>query len=383
MILEEIPANAVIAADGFKALEDMEFESSPPSPYKKVEEQCPFICRQCFLPLCRDVPEKDSLGEFGLARMKNLDKSLRAASITRKEIPTYRGWDDDQRHLRAPHKLEVDAKTEEETPNIEKAVENYRSLHDPPKICCCTDVVIRTVLPIDGDNLKYGITYRYMMRIKDALTWCQWSGFCEPVFLNIPPPKPICPPMNPTKPVPPPAVQVQLVRRDVESDKSGVDPNSVSLRLKWTRFEGTLKEVEYRVLMWTLSPDQRNKAPEKKPFDLKGRCTLPPIVGVQTVALDVDGSQPTMIEDDDPRPKLGSELENAEAVPSTKPRGRAGDAAPPPGSVATAVRHGSDAPQVISHLKPFEPPPRANAVRRPGKLPKDKDGAPLEGAVRE
>merc|ERR1719265_2978923 len=189
--------------------------------------------------------------------------------------------------------------------------------------------------------------------------------------------------MNPTKPVPPPAVQVQLVRRDTESDKTGVDPNSVSLRLKWTRFEGTLKEVEYRVLMWTLSPDQRTKALEKKPFDLKGRCTLPPIVGVQMVALDVQADgQPTMMEDDS-RPLMGSELENAEAVPSTKPRGRAGDAAPPPGSVATAVRHGSDAPQVISHLKPFEPPPRANAVRRPGKLPKDKDGAPLEGAVRE
>merc|ERR1719265_773624 len=189
--------------------------------------------------------------------------------------------------------------------------------------------------------------------------------------------------MNPTKPVPPPAVQVQLVRRDTESDKAGVDPNSVTLRLNWTRFEGTLKEVEYRVLMWTLSPAQRTKAMEKKPFDLKGRCTLPPVVGVQTVALDIDGTQPTMMEDDNPRPVLGSELENAGPVPSAKPRGRVGETAPAAGSVATVVRHGSDAPQVIAHLRPFEPPPRANAARRPGKLPKDKEGEPLEGAVRE
>merc|ERR1719359_2247709 len=90
-----------------------------------------------------------------------------------------------------------------------------------------------------------------------------------------------------------------------------------------------------------------------------------------------------MIEDDNPRPVLGSELENAGPVPSAKPRGRAGDDAPPVGSVATVVRHGSDAPQVIAHLRPFEPPPRPNAIRRPGKLPKDKDGTALEGAVRE
>jgi hypothetical protein len=384
MVLEEIPSNAVMTAAGFKELEDMELAANPPSPYKKVEEQCPFICRHCFMPLCRKAPE-DAIGEFGQARLKNLDRCLRASTITQKEVPTYRGWDDDQRHLRAPHKLEVDAKADEERPTLEKAVENYRSLHDPPKVCQCTDVVIRSVLPIDGDKLKYGITYRFLMRVQDRLTWCPWSDVCEPVFLNIPPPKPICPVMNPTKPVSPPAIMVQLVRRDLESDKSGADPNSVTLRLKWTRFEGTLKEVEYRVLMWTLTPDQRTKALEKKPFDLKGRCTLPPIVGVQTVALDVDGPQPTMIEDENPRPILGSELENVGAVPSAKPRGRTHpeDKVPPDGSVAAVARHGSDAPQVIAHLRPFEPPPRQNATRRPGKLPKDKDGAALEGAIRE
>merc|ERR1719265_1060704 len=143
MILEEIPSNAVMLADGFKALEEMTLASDPPSPYKKVEEHCPFLCRQCFLPLCRDPPERDSLGEFGLARLKNLDRSLRASSVTKKDVPVYRGWDDDQRHLRAAHKLEVDAKAEEERPTMDKAMENYRSLHHPPKVCHCRDVVIR------------------------------------------------------------------------------------------------------------------------------------------------------------------------------------------------------------------------------------------------
>jgi hypothetical protein len=71
MILEEIPSNAVMAADDYKKIEEMTLESDPPSRYRKVEEQCPYMCRHCFLPLCRDAPAKESLGEFGLRRLKN------------------------------------------------------------------------------------------------------------------------------------------------------------------------------------------------------------------------------------------------------------------------------------------------------------------------
>lgn len=145
------------------------------------------------------------------------------------------------------------------------------------------------------------------------------------------------------------------------------------LRLQWSAFHGQLHEVEYRVLLWSLSPEQRKQALTKRPFDLKGRSTLPPVVGTQTVVIGGAGTEPAIVDN----------IEDLEGLEEATPRkGKPGVARAivEGGGVeaaggAVAIQHGKDAPMIIAHLKPFEPPPRANAVRRTAKLSKDGEPA--------
>jgi hypothetical protein len=140
--------------------------------------------------------------------------------------------------------------------------------------------------------------------------------------------------------------------------------SDVRLQLKWEPFQGQVQEVEYRVFMWTLSPEQRRRASNRRHggssgnFETKGRCNLPPVTGIQTVVIDQDTLGAVKAADAD---AMTYPLKSPDGT-LVKPRAQAevsGD-----GNTGPGVQHSNDGPQVIAHLRPYEAPPRANTTRR-------------------
>jgi len=125
------------------------------------------------------------------------------------------------------------------------------------------------------------------------------------------------------------------------------------LRLRWPKFRGHMKELEYRVLMWTLSPEQQRRAAAGRQPGRTPERSLPPIVGTEVFAFNLSGSLRTsaMQVDESGNARFAVEAELGTAGPtSVKPRAAASSRAAMQGDVA--VQQSDDMPQVIAHLKP-------------------------------
>jgi len=283
------------------------------------------------------------------------------------EVPAYRGWEDDLRQLRVAHRAEVDAGNQSgKGDSFAKKASKQSCL----QVCQCKDYILRKTIPVDGDKVVYGSTYRFRVRIRDSLKWSFWTEFSTPVFVTVPPPRPIMAQRDIHHPVPPPSVEVQLARgTGVALDNESGLASDVRLHLKWERFEGPIQDVEYRVFMWTLSPEQRKRASARRhngtaaTFETKGRCTLPPIAGTQTVVLNPDAAGCLDAPDTDAMAAPGRNGHPEQSTMLVKPRAQVESIEVGSGH-GLAVQHASDGPQVIAHVRPYEPPPRANTMRR-------------------
>eukprot|EP00747_Dinoflagellata_sp_TGD_P160636 gnl/TRDRNA2_/TRDRNA2_178003_c2_seq1.p1 gnl/TRDRNA2_/TRDRNA2_178003_c2~~gnl/TRDRNA2_/TRDRNA2_178003_c2_seq1.p1 ORF type:complete len:652 (-),score=120.16 gnl/TRDRNA2_/TRDRNA2_178003_c2_seq1:34-1989(-) len=383
MVLEEQPPNAFLCCEDYaKLAQEAEFAASarlerlkgsdgsshaPPWPQAKPGVQTPFACRRCSQFLSLNAPELLTLGPFCRQKIQaDSDAFLKAGAMHASEMPAYRDFDDDLRHLRVPESAEMSSK-------MASAAATGKTLpHDvigktAVGTCTCKDVVLRKVLPVDGDKIRYGTTYRFRLRVRDRLLWSPWTELSKPVFVSVPAPRPPqiklqTEPNVPAVPVPPPILEVQFVGSTYDQDS-----REVKLRLCWSRFESRMQEVEYRVSMWTLCPEQRRRAQARRQFDTKGRCSLPPIKGTQMIMLDPDFAPP--VEVDGSGKHLRTGLEQL-PVPYLRPKALASAAAnmnmwsPSSTGDSPLVQHGPDAPQIIAHLQPFEPPPRENIARR-------------------
>eukprot|EP00929_Paragymnodinium_shiwhaense_P035095 TRINITY_DN19004_c0_g1_i1.p1 TRINITY_DN19004_c0_g1~~TRINITY_DN19004_c0_g1_i1.p1 ORF type:complete len:5161 (+),score=1174.84 TRINITY_DN19004_c0_g1_i1:79-15483(+) len=375
MRIEEVPPNALMAArEEYQRLAE-EADLKVPPPPVLGQRQCPFACRRCLLPLdTSEVPKPEALGEHGKARLDDLYTALAEGTMRRDSIPTYTDVEDEFRSLRPPHQAEIQAKEEERNRLEGKQLPAKQQKSLP--VCRCRDLVLQRALPVDGKQICYGTTYRFRVRVKDALTWSPWTDFSREVHVIVPPPRVPLPLRDPQNPAPPPLLELCLLRNNGKGDDmlsdfgSSAAPGDVRLGLRWPRFEGQMREVEYRVFMWTLSPELRRKAADRggggsKPLDAsKGRgCALPPIVGVQSIVAEYQPAMPGM-------PAFGTPGEaprepDPHPLAVVRPRALAPDGKTSLGKGSdAAVQHSSDAPQVIAHVRPFEPPPRANALRR-------------------
>lgn len=339
---------------------------------KHRDTRCPFVCRRCSKPLDLAKPDEAALsGPWAKKRLAEVQQTLAETVVPAHEVPVYRGWEDDLRQLRVAHRAEVDAS--------EKA--SAKAISCSKKVCHCKDYVLRKTIPVDGDKVVYGSTYRFRVRVRDSLKWSFWTEFSAPVFITVPPPRPLMPQRDVHNPVPPPAVEVQLARgTGAALDSDSASSSDVRLDLNWERFSGKIQEVEYRVFMWTLSPDQRRRASSRRNkgaaanFETKGGCTLPPITGTQTVVLNPDAM--IFLEAPDMISQQIRQDQSATAT-SVKPRAQAGATN---GGGAATVQHCDDGPQMIAHLRPFEAPPRANTMRRTPKTAATSTGTDAQPA---
>lgn len=379
MILEEFPSNVVLSAgetyDRFaRRTVSGATSSSVDGPRIPQEgETCPFACRRCFRPLDLAAPPRESLGPFACTLLNDVGTALESGTTAVHEIPAFRGVEDSLACLRAPHQSEIEAKARAAESSAPRPSQGRRRA---ARTCSCRDVVLRKSVPVDGDQVCYGTTYRVRIRVKDRLTWSQWTEFSAPLLASVPPPKPLLVQQRDVQnPAPSPSVDVLLTSwpQDPASELLGSRPE-VTLRVQWGTFTGQMQEVEYRVFMWTLSPDQRRKAASRKPFDLKGQWSLPPIVGTQTFVLNPDAPAPVEVSDDGTPPCFVAGLpeRNPDVTASVKPRARHDGHAVPTGG--SAVQHGSDGPQIVASLRPFQEAPRANAQRRAPRAPAEGPG---------
>lgn len=218
--------------------------------------------------------------------------------------------------------------------------------------------------------------------MKDRLTWSQWTEFSVPLLASVPPPKPMLAQQRDLQnPTPPPSVDVFLVSWPGASVVLESRPE-VTLRVQWGLFSGHMQELEYRVFMWTLSPDQRQKAAGRQPFDVKGQWSLPPIVGTQTFVLNPDAPSPVEVSDDGTPPSFVTAQPGLQPeVPpvSVKPRAQHDSQAVPAGG--SSVQHSGDGPQLVANLQPFQVAPRANAQRRAPRGPSLSGVPEAQGSV--
>lgn len=390
MVLEEFPANTVLAAGATyerfarrtEAAARAQAAASADGPPRPPEEgeTCPFACRRCFRPLDLAAPAQESLGPFGAATLDDVGRALENGTVSMHEVPKFRGVEDDLDSLRAPHQSEVEAKARAAGTLAPKQPQGRKK---PPRTCNCRDVILRKTIPVDGDQICYGTTYRVRLRVKDKLTWSQWTEFSVPLLASVPPPKPVLPQQKDVhNPVPLPSVDVLLIAWPHGTPAQLLESRpEVTLRVHWGLFSGLMQEVEYRVFMWTLSPEQRRKAANRQPFDLKGPWSLPPIVGTQTFVLNPDAPAPVEIGDDGtPFFVTAQPGVQTEAAPvSVKPRAQHDGQAASNGS--SAVQHSEDGPQIVANLQPFHAAPRANAQRRAARNPPQGGGPGSQSGV--
>ncbi|CAE8587374.1 unnamed protein product, partial [Polarella glacialis] len=364
--LEEAPASAVVATgEAFERLvaeaevkaanrRQAAEEAGPgaaasrTSSSQRARNSCPFVCRCCFRPLdskASPVP----FGPLTQARLANVRSALEDGAIHLDDVPRYRGPDDELRQLRVPHVSEV---------GQHEGAAGF-SARKAPGPCGCRDVYILKELPVDGEQLRHGTTYVFRLRILDGLLWSPWTDFSDPLPVLVPPPRPPLPLQDVLMPAPPPLVEVMLVRdalavataASMDHLDGGGHTSDLRLRLRWPQFEGRMQEVEYRVLMWALSPEQRQRASgSRRATDGKGRTGLPPVVGVQTFVTSASFPSHPPVQMDD----SGASPRNVRAGEAEKYGPAAGTAMPR----AVKSKVASDAPQVIAHIRPFDPPAR-------------------------
>jgi len=378
MVLEELPANTVTAAgEAYSRLaaeaEDTAYSAWVATLPVRGEHCCPFMCRRCYQPLDLNPPNAADLGPIARNRLGDARRMLQDGTVRAGHVPEYRQWDDDLRQLRVPHRAEVDRKEQAEidTAELREARIKIRAKGGLP-VCRCRDLVIRKTVPVDGDKVCYGTTYRFRLRVRDALMWSSWTEFSAPVFISVPPPKPLMPQKDPQNPVPPPSIDVHLAKSSAKVNPDIAEAD-VHLNLSWQRFKGDLDQVEYRVFMWTLSPEQRQRAGRRQ-FETKNRSGLPPVSGSQTIVLNPDSShaaaapQPASPGRNSTPNRAGTAVHSDTGALTLPAKPRAAVTAETAGGAAAtggiAVQHGSDAPQLVANLRPFELPPRANATRR-------------------
>jgi len=366
-VLEQIPANAVLASGEAFAAAVAEAEGGKNLADAHPQRPGPFFCRRCFRTMNPQAPNLDDLGAHGQARLHDVRDALELGTVHFDEVPEYLGFYDSLRLLRAPHFAELQAKQQ-----TEEQHERLDALKVPPP-CACHDLVMRKQLPVDGERIHHGDTYRFRIRVKDRLNWSLWTEFSLPLHVIVPPPRPSLPQRDPHNPVPPPVVEVKLmppggaaVAETLLADlvNSSARTESVQLQLAWACFDSRLKEVEYRVLLWTLSPDQRQRMPAKRAIvdGGVGRNALPPLIGTQTIGIGLE-QHPVQLDNTGVPIRLGAQehtLRAGQPLASVAPRAQAQPTVT--GSKEFAVQHGRDAPQIIAHVRPYEKQ-RANTLK--------------------
>lgn len=120
-------------------------------------------------------------------------------------------------------------------------------------------------------------------------------------------------------------------------------------------------EVEYRVLMWTLTPEQRQRVTARRtPFDLKNRSNLPPVHTVQTIVLNADAPDMPVVLDGETGILLdvgGEDPGESVTVARARPAAVLTTAGLDQGDEQRAEagpRQEDDAPQVVANLQPLE-----------------------------
>ncbi|CAJ1392421.1 unnamed protein product [Effrenium voratum] len=242
---------------------------------------------------------------------------------------------------RAPH-LALLEKQQREAANPWDAICKAK----PP--CSCRDVFCYKELHVDGQELVHGTVYTFRLRVSDGHRWTAWSEYSPPMQVVIPPPKPPVSSQDMLAPTPPPTVEVHLVKNEEDALSLEAVNSDIRLRLRWPRFEGRMQEVEYRILMWTLSPEQRKKAAARE----KG---LPPIVGVQSFVTSSSFPGVAAQVDETSAPRIVRPL-----LPESSPVARARPRCIQPNSQDTA--------EVIAHIQPCDPPARPGSK---GELPRN------------
>ncbi|CAK0798299.1 unnamed protein product [Prorocentrum cordatum] len=336
-------------ADGDAVLEEI----SPAALSAAGERRCPFACRRCWRPLAFEPPDVATLGPLGRGRLREARGHLQESCITFDEIPAYRS-DEALQGLRAPHHVEMQAR-DQERHETEPPAMGWPPPHKKGRleqVCHCRDRVVQKFLPVDGDRLCHGNTYRLRLRVRDALLWSPWTEFSPPVHVLLAAPRPALPLQDPRQPVPPPIVEVLLLQQDGRQ-LADLAFSEVRLRLRWPKFRGHMKELEYRVLMWTLSPEQQRRAAAGRQPGRTPDRSLPPIVGTEVFAFNLSGNLRTsaMQVDESGNARFAVEAEPGTAGPAlVKPRAAGGSRPVVPGDAA--VQQSDDLPQVIAHVKP-------------------------------
>jgi len=334
MCLEELPTAALCMAEDFEGL-----MTDAAARYQSqggiLRDESPYYCRHCFQPFQRKVSEDDLpvLGPNGKEWISQVKDVLKLSAVAIDEIGPSNPID--TAALRAPHWVQLEHERREEA----NPWEAIRKAKNP---CCCRDVFCCKEMHVDGEELVHGTVYTFRLRVSDGQRWTCWSEYSPPIQVVIPPPKPPVPYQETLVPTPPPTVEVVFVKDDddtIQSAVEGLKGPDIRLRLRWPRFEGRMQEVEYRILMWTLSPEQRKRATglEKGP--------LPPIVGIQSIFTSSSFPGVTAQVDESSAPRIVRPV-----VPDCSPVARAR-----PRTIQPGVQ---DAPEILAHVQPFDPPER-------------------------
>lgn len=337
MCLEELPTTALCSSKDFEGL--MEEAAAR---FKKqggiLRDESPYYCRHCFQPLQRKADSSTVLGPLGKAWIAEVKEVLKLSAVAIDEIGHANPLD--TAALRAPHWAQLEQQIREEA-------NPWEAIRQAKTPCSCRDVFCCKELNVDGEELIHGTVYTFRLRVSDGQRWSCWTEYSPPMQVVIPPPKPPVPYQETLAPIPPPTVEVLFVKdgdETIQSIVEGLKGPDFRLRLRWPRFEGRMQEVEYRILMWTLSPEQRKRAQslEKGP--------LPPIVGVQSVFTSSSFPGVAAEVDESSAPRIVRPV-----VPDCSPVARARPRTLQPGS--------QDTPEILAHIQPFDPPRgRANEL---------------------
>lgn len=318
MVLEEIPSSLVTGSEAYPEIAaDVEVPG----------RACPFACRLCYHQLA--LESVSECGPFGMARLADPAAALKEEAVHINELS-----DREDLHVRVPHHSEAASTLQ--------------------AICCCRDRVMRVLLPVDGDKLCYGETYLFHARTRDTLLWSRWTDFSKPLYAGVHPPEPVADAQ--------PLVNVEMLGWPRSTAQTMTADQDLKLRISWPVFEGRMREIEYRVFLWTLSQDQKRQAAGVNRFtELKCCCTLPPILGTQMFVIN-SSNEPTSKE-----PTEGVELPPDVAPAHAAPR----QTVKTVDSLSPRHRCCGEAPHVIANIRPFEAVPRLNATRRARQNGKD------------
>jgi len=318
MVVDEFPASVPAACTS-------EFPAE--SKGKGGASKRQYLCRHCMANLTHVTAEDDATVKAASSDLRR--KCSELGGILPKDIPPHDPDNDQVSSERVPHLSEEIAGRVERRRVEQRSLEEILGRPAPERevdawsreTCSCRDLVLREVLPVDGENvIQFGSTYSFRVRVQDGLNWSPWAECAEPVPMKVPPVRPLPQLSDPSVPMSSITAEVLLMKIDFHTEMA-------LLRVLWPRFEGVMTEVEYRILMWCLTPEQRKAAMHRQPSWQVSRNALPQM----------------------PETLVLSQMTPISKVPEGEPElcVRAGVRKP-----STLTNDGLDRPHVITHIPP-------------------------------